>query len=205
MVTSPHPGSAEEAMTIARPAATVPSRPLDLVKTSVARVLGILQSSRSSSAQMTVAQRAAIRRVADDLFDFEEMARRTLAQHWKARSAQEQAEFARVFVDVLERSYLTVIGNFPVAAVTFQGESVEGPYAQVRSRIITDRRVEIPIEYRLFQSGDRWQVYDVVADGVSIVSSYRSQFNTIIRTSSFAELMERLRAREARAAPRQGP
>ena len=74
----------------------------------------------------------------------------------------------------------------------------------MRSRIISDRH-EVPVDYRLLQSGGRWAVYDVVADGVSLISSYRSQFNSIIRTSSFAQLLERLRSREANVSPRQGP
>jgi phospholipid transport system substrate-binding protein len=205
MASGAHPAGAEETMTADRPpAAADQPRPLDLVKTSVARVLIVLQAQPSGT-PLTGEQRAEIRRTAEDLFDFEEMGRRTLARHWEARTPQEQAEFARLFVEVLERSYLTAIGNHPVAAVTFQGESVSGAYAQVRSRIITERRTEIPIEYRLFQNGDGWQVYDVVAEGVSVVSSYRSQFNAIIRASSFRGLLETLRAREAHAGPRQGP
>ena len=194
---------AEDTVTGARPEPAADERPLDLVKTSVARVLAIIQS-QPAGVPLTAKQWVAIRRVAEGLFNFDEMARRTLAQHWKDRSPQEQAEFVRLFTDVLERSYLTTIGNFPVVTVTFQGESITGPYAQVRSRSISDRRVEIPVEYRLLQSGTQWQVYDVVASGVSLVSSYRSQFNTIIRTSSFAQLLERLRIREAHVVPRPG-
>jgi phospholipid transport system substrate-binding protein len=194
-----HVAGADEAAKTARPeAAADQTRPLDLVKVSVARVLAIVQA-QPAGVPLTGKRRAEIRQVAEDLFDFDEMARRTLAQHWKDRSPQEQAEFVQVFIEVLERSYLTTVSNYPVA-VTFQGESVDGSYAQVRSRIITDRRVEIPIEYRLLLS-NRWQVYDVVADGVSLISSYRSQFNSIIRTSSFAQLLERLRSREAHLVP----
>lgn len=79
------------------------------------------------------------------------------------------------------------------------GGSVSGRYAKVRSRITTDRRVEIPIEYRLLESGARWAVYDVVLDGVSLVSNYRSQFNSIIQTFSFADLLAKLRNNQIEA------
>ncbi len=179
--------------------------PLDLVKASVSRVLAIVQSPRvvvSDGGQ----RRTEIRRVAQGLFDFNEMARLTLARHWKDRSAQEQEEFVRLFTDLLERSYLTTIENYAGEKVTFLGESVSGPYAQVRSRITTDRRVEISIEYRLLESGARWAVYDVVLDGVSLVSNYRSQFNSIIRTASFTDLLAKLRSKqiEAHVIPRTG-
>jgi phospholipid transport system substrate-binding protein len=182
------------------------SEPLELVKASVFRVLAIVQSPRvvgSDAGQ----RRTDIRRVAQGLFDFNEMARLTLAQHWKDRSAQEREEFVQLFTDLLERSYLTTIENYAGEKIAFLGESVSGPYAQVRSQITTDRRVEISIEYRLLERGGRWAVYDVVLDGVSLVANYRSQFNSIIRTSSFADLLVRLRNKqiEAHVIPRTRP
>ena len=167
--------------------------PLDLVKASVTRALAITQS------QADVAQqRVEIRQVGEALFDFNEMSRRALAQHWTDRSPQEQAEFVRLFTDLLERSYLTAMGNRRAGTVTFQGESIEGSSARVRSRFVTERGAETPIEYRLLQSGGRWAVYDVMVEGVSFISSYRSQFNSIIRSSSFAGLLDKLREREKR-------
>ena len=164
------------------------------------RVVAVVQS-QPGGATLSAPRRAQIRRIAEELFDFDEMARRALGQHWKDRSPQEQAEFVPLFVNLLERSYLTAVGSYPLSTITFQSESVSGAYADVRSRIISDRR-EVPVDYRLLQSGGRWAVYDVVADGVSLISSYRSQFNSIIRTSSFAQLLERLRSREANVSPR---
>lgn len=184
-------------------AAPDPTGPLELVRTSVVRVLAIVQAPRVATSDGGQ-RRADIRRVARGLFDFDEMARLTLARHWKDRSPQEQEEFVRLFTDLLERSYLTTIENYAGEKITFLGESVTGPYAQVRSRITTGRRLEISIEYRLIESGARWTVYDVVLDGVSLVSNYRSQFNTIIRMSSFADLLGKLRSNqiEAHAIPR---
>ena len=181
------------------------ARPLDVVKASVSRVRAIVQQPyvvASDGGQ----RRMDIRRVAQGLFDFNEMARLTLARHWKERSVQEQEEFIRLFTDLLERSYLTTIENYAGEKITFLGESVSGPYAQVRSRITTDRRIEISIEYRLLESDARWAVYDVVLDGVSLVSNYRSQFNSIIRMASFADALARLRNKEIKAhvIPRMG-
>ena len=178
--------------------------PLDLVKASVSRVLAIVQAPHV--ARDGGPRRAEIRRVAQRLFDFDEMSRLTLARHWKDRSVQEQEEFVRLFTDLLERSYLTTIENYAGEKITFQGESISGPYAQVRSRITTDRRMETSIEYRLLERDARWAVYDVVLDGVSLVSNYRSQFNSIIRTSSFADLLTKLRSKEieAHVIPRPG-
>lgn len=204
VVSITHPAAAEKAENAVsasrNESATTERRPIELVRASVTRVVAIVQS-QPAGATLSAPRRAQIRRIAEELFDFDEMARRALGQHWKDRSPQEQAEFVPLFINLLERSYLTAVGSYPLSTITFQSENVSGVYADVRSRIISDRR-EVPVEYRLLQSGGRWAVYDVVADGVSLISSYRSQFNSIIRTSSFAQLMERLRSREANVSPR---
>jgi len=173
-------------------------RPLDLVKSSVSRVLAAVQSPTAVGGEST-SRRTEIRREADGLFDFNEMARLALSRHWSAQSPRDQEEFVRLFTELLERCYLSTIENYAGERITFLGESINGSYAQVRSRITTDRRVEISIDYRLIDRGDRWQVYDVGLDNVSLVSNYRSQFNSIIRTSSFGELLTRLRNKQIEA------
>jgi|ERR1700730_4527209 len=190
----------------AQPKATADqSGPLEVVRASVSRVLTIVQAPHAVSSAGGQ-RRTEIRRIAQGLFDFNEMARLTLARHWKDRSVREQEEFVQLFTELLERSYLTTIENYAGEKVTFVGETISGPYAQVRSRITTERRMEISIDYRLIESGARWAVYDVVLDGVSLVSNYRSQFNSIIRTSSFPDLLTKLRSKEieAHAIPRAG-
>ena len=187
------------------PPSTGRVRPLDFVKSSVSQVLTAVRSRPATSSE-SAQRRAEIRRVADGFFDFNEMARLTLSRHWSAQSPEEQEEFVRLFTALLERSYLSTIENYAGERITYLGESINGTYAQVSSRITTNRRVEISIDYRLIEKGDRWAVYDVVLDSVSLVSNYRSQFNSIIRTSSFADLLSRLRNKqiEAHVIPRVG-
>ncbi len=170
-------------------------QPLELVRASFSRVL----SAEGGQRQVE------IRRATEELFDFNEMARRILGVHWADGSAQQHEEFVRLFTDMLGRAYLSNIGNLPPASVTFQGESVTGPFARVRSRIAVGRRGDTSIDYLLLERDGRWTIYDVVLDGVGLVSSYRSQFNSILRTSSFAQLLERLRNREASLRPQEGP
>jgi phospholipid transport system substrate-binding protein len=173
-------------------------RPLEVVKASVSQVLVAVRSA-SVAGRRTGERRAEIRRVADGLFDFNEMARLTLARHWAGQVRRGQEEFVRLFRELLERSYLSTIENYAGERIVFQGESISGGYAQVRSRITTERRMEISIDYRLLRRDDRWKVYDVVLDGVSLVANYRSQFNSIMRTSSFEDLLTRLRNKEIQA------
>ncbi len=127
-----------------------------------------------------------------------------LGAHWQEGSPSQQEEFVQLFTEMLERMYLTNIASMPLAAVKFEGELIAGDYARVSSRI-AGRRGDTSVEYRLVDHGGQWGVYDIAVEGVSLVSSYRSQFNSILRNSSFAFLLERMRSREAAARLEQGP
>ncbi len=193
IVCAPLPASAQAAAEITTPAAQ--KRPLEVVKASFSRVLAVEPGER----------RAAIQRVTTELFDFQEMGRRMLGEHWEAATPAEQDEFVRLFTQMLDHVYLTNVGSMPLSAVTFEGELVSGPHARVSSRMPSRRGEDTAIEYRLMNRDGRWAVYDIAVDGVSLVSSYRSQFTSVLRTSSFAALLDRLRLREASIKAEQGP
>jgi len=172
--------------------------PRDVVQVAVTRVVAVLQDDFQAAhldRPRTEMRRAEIRRVATELFDFEEMARRTLTRHWNGRTPEERAEFVRLFTNILERSYIGRIEQFSGERILYIGETVDGPYATVRSRILTRRRAEIAVDYRLMLRDGRWQAYDVVLDGVSFVATFRSEFERIIQQSSYAALVDKLRKR----------
>jgi phospholipid transport system substrate-binding protein len=169
-------------------------RPLEVVKSSFARGMEAEGGQRQVE----------IRRVTEELFDFHEMSRRMLGAHWQEGSPAQQEEFVGLFTEMLERMYLTNIASMPLAAVKFEGELISGDYARVSSRI-AGRRGDTAVEYRLVDHGGQWAVYDIAVEGVSLVSSYRSQFNSILRSSSFALLLERMRSRDVGARAEQGP
>jgi phospholipid transport system substrate-binding protein len=80
--------------------------------------------------------------------------------------------------------------------VQYVGERIEGEYATVRALIVTQKGTQVPVEARVLRQGDRWRMYDVLIENVSLIASYRSQFDRVIRTSSYEELVHRLKARE---------
>jgi len=175
-------------------------RPLAIVTSSVSRGLASLRSHRVEL-NTSEDRRAEIRRAADELFDVYEIARRALGQHWKGLLPQEQHEFIRLFRDVLTQSFVTIVQRYTGDNVASVDEEIAGIFAQVHSRISAERGSETTIEYRLSRSGSQWTVYDIVLDGVSLVSNYRSQFNAIIGTSSVAQLLERMRTEPSRRPP----
>jgi phospholipid transport system substrate-binding protein len=175
-------------------------RPLDIVTSSVSRGLASLRSSRVGF-NTGEERRAEIRRAVDDLFDVDDIARRALGQHWKGLVPRERDEFVGLFRDVLTQSFVTIVERYTGDHVASVDEEVAGTFAQVRSRITPEQGPEITIEYRLSRSGSQWTVYDIVLDGVSLVSNYRSQFNAIIGASSVAQLLERMRTGPSRRPP----
>jgi len=175
---------------IASPA--VAGAPTDVLKERVDRILVLLDEPGD--------HRTEIRKVAEDVFDFEEMSRRALGPHWNARSPQERRDFTTLFADLLERSYLNRIESGRGSDVQYVGESVSGDQATVRTRIITAQRTEVPVDYRMHRKDNRWQIFDVSIEGISLINNYRSQFNSVIQSSSYAALVERLRSKETEGA-----
>lgn len=138
-------------------------------------------------------RRAEIQRAADALFDFTEMSRRALGRHWAERTPAEREEFVRLFTELMARSYMGKLDRYAGEPIAWIGERVDGDLAVVQSRVVTAKGSQVPVEYRLHLVGDRWAVYDVLVENVSLVGTYRSQFDRIIKTESFAALLKRLR------------
>src|SRR5499426_2060379 len=168
--------------------------PTDQLRTQIDKAVKILEDPELK--KKPVERRTAVRQVANDIFDFSETAKRSLARHWAPRTQAERDEFVSLFSDLLERSYIGKIELYGGEKVQFVGESVEGEGAVVRTKLITKQGTEIPIDYRMLHRGDKWLVYDVVIEGVSLISNYRTQFNKIITTSSFQELMKKMKQEE---------
>ena len=169
----------------------VAGEPTDQVRRSVDEVLKIVQSQPDGPARRT-----AIRQAANRLFDFEETARRALGPHWQQRTPAEREEFVRLFSDLLEAAYVGKIDLYQGEKITYVGETVDGDQATVKTRIVTKQGNEVPVDYRLSREKDRWRVYDVIIEGVSLVANYRTQFNKIIQTSSYDDLVKRMRAKD---------
>jgi phospholipid transport system substrate-binding protein len=127
------------------------------------------------------------------MFDFDEIARRALSQHWQALSPEDQAGFVTLFRDILERAYIVQIEACGGERITFVGESIEGNFATVRSKVVTRRGTEIRLDYRLHVRDGRWRIYDVVVGWISFVATYRTQFDRVIRMESYNALRERLK------------
>ena len=170
--------------------------PTEQLRGATDRVLKVLQDPELKQPSRGEARRGQIRAIADEIFDWEETGKRALARHWQGRSPTERQEFSALFADLVERSYISKIEQYSGERVVYAGETVEGDQATVRTKLITKSNTEIPVDYRMQKEGDRWRAYDVVIEGVSLVSNYRTQFNRIIQQSGYGELVNKLKAKQ---------
>lgn len=167
--------------------------PTDQLKEFIDKAARILEDPALKRA--ATERRAAIRNVVEDIFDFSETAKRALGLHWRNRTAAERKEFVTLFKDLLERTYISKIELYGGEKIVYIGDAVDGDHATVRTKIITKQGAEVPMDYRMLRRGDRWPVYDVFVEGISLISNYRTQFNRIIEASSYQELVKKMKAK----------
>jgi phospholipid transport system substrate-binding protein len=183
--------------------------PTDQLRGAIDVVLKILSDPELKKEEKTPQRRAKIRDVADQIFDFDEISRRSLARHWQARTPTERQEFVALFADLLEHSYISKIESYSGEGIQYAGEVMDGDVAIVRTRIVTKQGTEVPVDYKMLRRDARWRAYDVNIEGISLVANYRTQFNAIIRRGGYGDLVAKLRAKQdehpgPRAAERRG-
>ena len=179
--------------------------PTDQLREGVERVLKILRDPELSGDTKVNERSAAINRAGDEIFDFGEIAKRSLGQHWAPRTPAEREEFVRLFADLLQRTYLSKVDQYS-SELKFENDVIDGTWAVVRTTVLLGNGRRMSLDYRMHLPRDRWKVYDVSINGISLVASYRSQFNKVVRTDSYAGLLARLRSRQVGfAAPAPGP
>jgi phospholipid transport system substrate-binding protein len=180
-------------MVFAFASAAVAGEPTDQMKQTIDKVISILTDPRLKNPDRAEERGRLVRLAADERFDWEEMAKRSLARHWRNLTEEEKKEFVPIYADLLERTYMKRIENYSGEKVSYKGERVEGTYSKVRVSVFTSQDVEIPVEYRLIKKGADWLIYDVSIEGISLVNNYREQFNSIILRSSYEGLVAELK------------
>lgn len=171
--------------------------PTDLAKQTTDKVIDILKNKELRKPEKTKERRALMRKVVSERFDFEEMAKRSLARYWNQRTPEEKKEFVALYTDLLERTYVKKVESYSDYKVMYAEETSDADYAVVKTKIIiTSKNMDVPVAYKMEKKNGRWGVYDVVIEGVSLVNNYRNQFNRIIGSGSYAELVKRLKNKQ---------
>jgi phospholipid transport system substrate-binding protein len=167
--------------------------PTEQIKATVDKALLVLKDPKLKAAAKLKERREQLKQILFARFDFSEMAKRSLGANWRRRTPQEQEEFVRLFTDVLERAYAEIIETYTDEKIVYLHERVDAGFADVASKIITGKGQEYTLNYKAHFVGNEWKVYDVVAENVSLVNNYRSQFTRVISKDSYQELVRRLK------------
>ena len=174
------------------PSAAHAGEPLEVVKSAADRVIALLKDPALKGTDKKRERIEKLKTIINPVFDYGEVARRTLGPHWRRRSAAEQEEFTRLFRAFLEKIYCDSIDHYNGERVVFGREILESEYAVVESKLINLKNEQSPVIYRLKKTDGGWKVYDAVVDDISIVNNYRSQFDRVISRASFEELKRML-------------
>jgi len=169
--------------------------PMVLIQSGTERVIQILHESQSRQAPSLRHRKDEILVIVNEYFNFEEMAKRALGRPWKEQTPEKRQEFTQLFKQLLFNTYINRLENYTGSneRVFYDSEKLDGDYALVKTHILYQGNNNISIEYRLRGDGGRWQVYDVVVEGISFVDNYRGQFGSILTNESFDSLLIRLR------------
>jgi phospholipid transport system substrate-binding protein len=164
--------------------------PTEEIRSAINQGVEILNGSnfRAKKERAEVINR--LRKVVYPLFDFKEMAKRSLASHWRQLDPQQQNKFVSVFTELLETTYADKIDLYEGQKVTYTGEVLESDYATVNTKVVGKKGDTFSANYKLHRVDGKWKIYDVVVENISVINNYRSQFNRVMGNSSFEELLK---------------
>lgn len=169
------------------------------VESGVNRVLEVLRDPSLQAPDKRSKRHAKLRSIADELFDWEEMAKRSLGVKWRDLSEEQRSQYIELFEELLASEYMTDLDRFKGTEKVFMdGTEGEGKTRTVKTTVRTHSREMIPMHYFLHQEGHRWLIHDVSIEGVSLVNHYRTSFRRFLVNKSFDQLLEVLeRKRQA--------
>ena len=176
-----------------QPVSVAAGAPGDQVRQTVDKLLAMLKDPQLKQEGRKNERREKLKKVINQRFDFTEMARRSLGPEWRRHTPEEQKEFVQLFTDLLERAYLEQIESYNGEKVQYLSEREDHGYAEVATKIVDNKGQEFSVNYRLHNVNGDWKVYDVVIEDISLVNNYRAQFSRVLASSSYQELVHRMK------------
>jgi len=174
-------------LVVATPSAQAGPSATEQMKGTVDQILHVL----SDKGLAKEARREALTKLIMDRFDFRSMSQMTLATNWKGASDEQKQKFVSLYSQLLQESYMSRIESYTDEKIEFGAEKIKNDKAMVDSKIIT-KTVEIPVNYKLVLNGDVWQVYDVVIEEISLIRSFRSDYDDVVRKEGMDGLLAKM-------------
>lgn len=167
--------------------------PLGAVRSAIDKALRILGDERMPVEQ----RRRDLRQLAETHLDLARMARGTLGDHWSQLSEAQRARYVPLFAAFIEDAYLDQIQDYVKLRIDVSTESVgDQNHARVFATVLQPGEEPLPIAFVLENNDNRWLVYDIEVENISMVQNYRAQFDRVIRDHGIGDLMNRLRKKQ---------
>jgi phospholipid transport system substrate-binding protein len=180
-------------VTLAAPVTAGP--PAEQISVQIDRVLAVLGDPAMKGAEQTAPRRQAVRRVTDEMIDWDEMGRRALGTHWESLGEAERQAFVALFGELLNRAYLRNLDRYEGERIVVGTDTVEGDRAVVKARVVNRDGHDTPLDFAMLRDRDRWRVWDIRVSGTSIVGTYRAQFARLLQSEPYDTVLRRLRER----------
>lgn len=178
--------------------------PTDQIRATVEQAIAVLQDPALAQEANRDARRAKLKDVIYTRFDFEKMAQGAVGIKWRQFNPEQQKRFVDLFSRLLEHSYLGKIESYEGEKFSFLKEVPQGPSVVRVDSTVESKGQQYKLSYNMVQTGpDEWKVFDVIIEGVGLVSNYRTQFTQLLQQGTVEDLLTRLdkKVRENEAAP----
>jgi phospholipid transport system substrate-binding protein len=179
------------------PVFALAGEPTEQIRQTTEKILAIVQKADLKGPDKEAERQRQMRKMIDERFDWAAMARSALGKNWRDMSEAHRTEFTGLFSELIEKTYMSKVESYSGEKILYKSDKVEGLYGVVEVAIVTVKGADIPVSYRVLKKGAEWLVYDVSIEGVSLVNNYRSQIGAILNSSSYDNLIVKIKAKIA--------
>lgn len=180
-------------LSVSHAAANEPAEVSKLIQERINAVMFLLQDKSLDKPS----RNEKILEIVTPIFNYQTMSKLSLGKkHWPALSPEKQVEFSELFSERLQASYLEKLDIYTDEKILYGEPKEDGKKIYMPTTLISkDNKIEIL--YKLYKSSGNWKIYDVEVGGVSIIQTYRSQFDDALSNGTIDELLEKLKDNES--------
>lgn len=170
--------------------------PAGLIRSAVEQALQVLRDPALKKPERRSERLARLRVIADQVFDWQEMAQSSLGAHYRRINDAQRAEFVAIFKDLIAGDYRDDLDRFMGDEhVLVKGVEARDELRLVKTVLVTHSREQVPLDYLMRRDGQTWRAVDFSVEGVSLVNHYRKSFARYLANHTFEELLAKLRSR----------
>jgi len=164
-----------------------------ILKSSIGNVFTILLDKEMAMDQ----KKSKVTEISNTVFGYSLMAKLSVGKaHWSEFNAKQRAEFTNLFTESFQNFYIDKLDLFSNEEVIFQPANVVKEKKVQIPTILLSKGKKYSILYKMFNTKDGWKIYDITIEGVSLIHTYRSQYNHILQSGEVEDLLVKMREKK---------